>query len=305
MRIARAVSSFSLLLLLLASVFASSADLSKAIQAEPPGNALSPELRRALLQEARQHERGEYRRALDDLLAFPSATNRKRVVDLIEARERAATPVRDADRAKAAAARIKANPLYRESNERQESNWLYNALERFARLFRFQRPDVDVPTPNPGWMQGLIYVAWGLLGLLLLVFAWFAVRHFRWRRKQSRKAKAVLEEDEPERTLDEWLELADRYAAEGKVREAVRCLYLSCLLKFDERGIARFVRGETNWEHLRRIESSPRKPDGLDFRTATQHFDRVWYGFHVRGTIDIEEFRAMYQALNERLRVAA
>ncbi|HWA84414.1 MAG TPA: DUF4129 domain-containing protein, partial [Fimbriimonadaceae bacterium] len=112
-------------------------------------------------------------------------------------------------------------------------------------------------------------------------------------------------DDEPERTLDEWLELSSSYERDGKYREAVRALYLACLLKFDERNVARFLRSQTNWEHLARIETSPKKPAGLDFRTPTQAFDRIWYGYKVRGPIDVAEFRAWYGDVTRALQGAA
>jgi hypothetical protein len=158
----------------------------------------------------------------------------------------------------------------------------------------------------PGGTLGfLIPVVWVILAGLLLAFIVFAVRFVSFSKSKKRKAKAVLEEDEPERTLDEWLALADAHEREGRFREAVRALYLACLLKFDERNVARFIRSQTNWEHLARIESSPKLPVGLDFRAATKAFDQVWYGHKVRGRADVDEFRAWYLSVTEGLKAAA
>lgn len=197
---------------------------------------------------------------------------------------------------------IKASPLYRDPGIQEQSNWLDGALKRLADLIpkRGTPPDINLPQSSiPSW---IVPGMWVLLALAVGVFGYFAIRHFSWKRALKRKATAVLEDDEPERTLDEWLLLADEHAAAGRYREAVRAMYLSCLLKFDEAGVARFVRGETNWEHLHRISISPKKPATIDFRPPTQTFDRIWYGFHVKGLEDVEQFRAWYQQITEQLR---
>jgi hypothetical protein len=206
--------------------------------------------------------------------------------------------------AAAAAKRVKASPVYQDRGPRDESNWLGNALSRLKNLrFDLPQPKQTAPDmPSLGIGPWLVWLMWGLLGAGVLFFAYLALRHVDWTRRLTRKTKTLLEDDEPERSLDEWLALADTLSAEGRHREAVRCLYLACLLKFDEARVARFDRSQTNWEHLARIRSSPRKPETLDFLTPTQSFDRVWYGRQVEGAPDVERFRAWYQSVTEALR---
>ena len=126
-----------------------------------------------------------------------------------------------------------------------------------------------------------------------------------WNSEEESKVEAMLAEDEPERTRDEYLDEADRLVGLGQYREAVRCLYLASLLAFDEAGIARFVRGQTNWEHLRRIEESDKMPTDLDFRPATQKFDVVWYGMKVNGMDDVGAMRFWYEQTIDRVRKKA
>lgn len=191
------------------------------------------------------------------------------------------------------------NILYRDAGEKETGNWLSKALEKlgeaimrlFSRRGSGAGPGPQVPSLLGPW---LVYTLWGLLFILLATFLVFAVRHISWKRRLSRKASALLDDDEPERTLDEWLGMADRLEAEGKFREAVRCLYLACLLKFDEYHVARFDRGQTNWEHLARIQASPNRPPDLDFRPPTRAFDAVWYGMRCDGKPDVDRFRAWY-----------
>ncbi|HJP82154.1 MAG TPA: DUF4129 domain-containing protein, partial [Fimbriimonadaceae bacterium] len=196
---------------------------------------------------------------------------------------------------------IKSSPLYRDPGVQEESNWLDGAMRRLLGLLRRPKPPSigHVPTLGvPGW---IIPTMWFILGGAVLFLLFLMLRHISWKRGLKRKATAMLEDDEPERTLDEWLANADEHFRAGRYREAVRAMYLSCLLKFDEAGVARFIRGETNWEHLSRISSSIKKPDSVDFRPPTQAFDRIWYGHHVRGPEDVEQFRAWYQQITEAL----
>jgi len=201
---------------------------------------------------------------------------------------------------------IKSSGLYRDPGIQDQSNWLDGAFRRLASLIPHPEPKANVPNVQMGGLPNFIVpLMWGFLAVAVLVFGYFAIRHFQWRSALRRRAKAMLEDDEPERTLDEWLVLADQLSAEGRYREAVRAMYLSCLLKFDEAGIARFIRGETNWEHLERIHASPKRPATIDFLAPTKLFDHIWYGFHVRGLEDVAQFKAWYMQISEILRGVA
>jgi hypothetical protein len=69
------------------------------------------------------------------------------------------------------------------------------------------------------------------------------------------------------------------------------------LLRFDEAGIARFIRSETNWEHFVRIDRSPQRLEHFDFRTLCRRFDLIWYGKQTKGAPDVADFRAAYENL--------
>lgn len=202
-------------------------------------------------------------------------------------------------------ARKAANPLYRDDPTKQTGNWIAKAYERLGEAIRrlLNRPSPRVSAPNipPIFGPWIVYLLWGILGAALLAFLYFALRHFSWRKRLSRKT-AMLDEAEPERSLDEWLGLADQLEREGKYREAIRCLYIASLLKFDEHRVARFDRGQTNWEHNARIRQSPNRPAGLDFDDPTSAFDRVWYGMRVEGKDDVDRFRAWYKAVVDALK---
>jgi hypothetical protein len=198
--------------------------------------------------------------------------------------------------AKSIVANIKSNPLYNDPGEKASSNWLADSLERLKNfhLPEFKQKNTEFKGPQifGPWM---IYLLWGILGAALIVFLVFAARMIELKGRRKKKTAGLLDEDEPELTLDEWLAAADRLEAEGKYREAVRGLYLACLLKLDEARILKFDRGETNWEHLERFESKASSPEGLDLRGPTKAFDRIWYGFQVNGREDVDRFRGWYR----------
>jgi hypothetical protein len=213
------------------------------------------------------------------------------------AESRIPTPSSETERARA----IKQSPFYSDKGIDQKRNWLSDALERLKNI----RIDAKPKTTNigGGGVLGALFVGivWCLLAAGVVTLVYFAVKHIRWQGTLKRKVKTLLEEDEPDRSLDEWLQLADEHAAAGRYRHAVRALYLACLLKFDEADIARFDRGETNWEHLARIEESENLPSTLDFRTPTRRFDVIWYGNRTDGMPDVDQFRVWYKQIGDSL----
>lgn len=208
----------------------------------------------------------------------------------------------------AEADRILADPTYKDAGLKEDSNWFSTAFQSLVERFfewlasLFDRPDVQFqPTGLPaGLSQAVMTTVIWILAIALLSFLVYFLVKVR-RGKQATRGGGLLDDDEPDRTADEWLERADGFAAEGKYREAVRCLYLAALMRFDDARVATFRRHETNWEHLRRIEGSSRLPQGVEFRSPTKHFDEIWYGEKTRGMADVEMFREIYKSLLLRL----
>lgn len=197
---------------------------------------------------------------------------------------------------------IKQSNLYRRAADTGGDNWVARALKRI------RIPNMRLPSPSMGpialpAMGALVYIMWGLLALAVAAFLFFAIRYFvlQTERRRGVRSKALLEDDEPERTLDEWLELADRLEQEGRHREAIRCLYVACLLRYDEHRVARFDRTQTNWEHYRRISESAANPREFDLLTPTRDFDHVWYGYRPTGPDEVRRFRDWYQTLTSLL----
>lgn len=208
------------------------------------------------------------------------------------------------ERAKDLASNILSNPAYRDPGVRQDRNWLSRSLDNLGkatndRLERLLERKETRRTYAPGVLVAGVLdpIVWGVLIVGLIVFATFMIVKFRAARSAHRKRLSLLDDEEPDYTADEWLQKADDLAAQQKFREAVRCLYLASLTRLDEAGHLRFVRAETNWEHLKRFEANPNRPAELDLRTATREFDRVWYGYRVRDDQDVAWFRSFYEGL--------
>lgn len=206
------------------------------------------------------------------------------------------------------AKRLKSTPEYADAGPDQRSNWLQRVLERVSDALSGQpSPPRNRPAQDSGGGGGfewLVTVAWVLLVTVAVAGVgalFYFLRTVSWGGKRLRKRKAMLADDEPVRHADEWLEEANRLEREGRYREAVRCLYLACLMRLDESRVASFVRGQTNWEHCHRIMASPSKPPGLEFVPPTQAFDRIWYGGQKSGAEEIAEFRRTYNELCEHL----
>lgn len=212
------------------------------------------------------------------------------------------------------AKRILNSPEFRDTGATTTRNWFARSLNRLGEavagflenLLKMNTPRAGGEIPSLGIGPGLIQGVIILLAVLLLGGLVYFLARWKWAPKAVKKGGGgLLDEDEPDRTADEWLDMADSLEAEGRHREAVRCLYLACLVRLDEHKVAAFMRGETNWEHLRRIHASRNRPAGWEFRTATQRFDLVWYGRVVQGSSDSLWFRTFYQDLNSRLQTKA
>lgn len=297
----RIVSSCSLLLALCVPAFSTDyASLQKAFDSAQSQDQRVHALDHFLNQNPKLSEAdSDLKQAIDNYEGQTySAAGTKKLEDMIAARARLQGAASPPPQVVVAAKKIKSSALYRgDKGPQKSSNWIQKALQHLGDLFHRQDSDESSGFAPSVGARGLGFIGYLIIGLLLatvLAFLIYALMQFNYRKNLERRAKALLEEDEPERSADEWLELADGLTRQGRYREAVRCLYLACLLRFDEANICRFERSETNWEHLARFRASPRRPEALDFTAPTRSFDLIWYGKQVQGIQDVEQFRAWY-----------
>ncbi len=300
-RVAKFVSSFSLLVLAVGGwANIRYADLLRDLEA-----ASTPKDAAEVIRQVRRDDR------LDPVVNQPSArrlvakptekdkTELTRIVRRIVALESERKP--STFSANAQARRIKHSGSYLDPAEERRSNWIAKAARNVAELMnRIPQPDrtTQGARPNMGGLGDIIANAmYALLFLAVaggLIFAARQIRLAKMRKSRLGSSNGVMEIDEPDRTADEWILNADALAAQGKYREAVRSLYLACLVKLDEAELVKLIRSETNWEHYRRLMDNPRRPADFEFLGATQRFDQIWYGNWVRGIEDLQFFKEVY-----------
>lgn len=199
------------------------------------------------------------------------------------------------------------SPVYRDTGEASSQSWITRSFRRIGEWLedlldnlKFE-PKVGGAVGLP--MAGLEILVWFLLVCGLGAFVvWFLVK-FSWIRAGRARRSALLDEGTEVLSADEWLTEAAQLESQGRYREAVRCLYLAGLMRLDEANVLRFVRHETNWEHLARFERAPDRPQGIELRLVTLEFDRVWYGNQVRGVKDVEAMREHYSRILGLVRV--
>ncbi len=206
---------------------------------------------------------------------------------------------------------ILSDSVFRDSDEAKGENWIARALSRVAELFgRRERKGPEPPAVSPPSINArpLAYILLAALGIAIVALAVMAIRSVRMgkgsKRSDGHVRRSILDADEPDRTLDEWLILADKLQSEGRFREVVRCLYIAILLKLDGARLIRFERSETNWEHLAKIENSA-APRSIDYRRLTKKFDVIWYGDHEASVADCADLRTQYEELTEALKASA
>jgi len=206
---------------------------------------------------------------------------------------------------------ILSNPIYRDQMSGQKDSWLNDALETlFRRLGEWFSNVMPKGGPTGGMGAGIPVVTsiviWVLVAIVaaFLIFMIASIAYKRQKAESTSKEGGLIEDDEVNRSADEWLTQADKLASEGRFREAVRCLYLASLIRLDEARILRFERHETNWEHLYRYKDAPGRLAAFDLTPLTQQFDQIWYGFNSQGMPDVVWFRSEYQILLDAIKAA-
>lgn len=261
--------------------------------------------------DAHQSELGEtlYDRACqavgDDDQGAEQATvtpaQRAEVVDVIRAAEALTAPSPQTQDPKATAETALRRAGFKDPGRTTTKNWAARGMDKVWDSIRKWLDGLDDkhyqgPRASTPFLGFLTPVIWFVLGAAVLGFlAWALVTFAGMKARKAKHAGGLMDDDEPERTADEWLTKADELERQGEFRLAVRCLYVATLIRLDEGNVARFRRWETNWEHLQRIESSQRKPAGYSIRPATEKFDVVWYGHQVDGKADLDLFRNWYR----------
>ncbi len=258
-----------------------------------------------------ENDNGMGLQSILELGAAGPAQARDAILHRLEMRERVIQPrTGSAESPKAQAQDVLQNPAY-QFRESREQGWLGQAFQRiFSALEDWIRGLARPQAPNLGQGFGLpagldravVTLIMVLLGGVLVGFLVFAIRRFQLQKRRSSRVGGLLSADEEELTADSWLQQADRLEKAGQHREAVRCLYLASLMRLDDAGVIRFLRGETNWEHEARFRRSPLRPRDYSLQEPTQLFDVIWYGYVQAENLHSSEMRSHYTRLVESLK---
>lgn len=126
-----------------------------------------------------------------------------------------------------------------------------------------------------------------LVGLAIVAVVWLIVALLRrdWRPRPGLAdgagaggAEAVQEEilSALAKPPEGWTSEADRLAARGEFREAVRALYLAVLSALHRRGEIDYDPFRSNWDYVRAFKGGAQDRPAL--RSLTLRFDYAWYG---------------------------
>ncbi len=161
-------------------------------------------------------------------------------------------------------------------------------LEFLSRLF----PDINSPL---GQVTDRLLTFLGAIALVVVLV--YALRGILSDLTSQATLTAEVESGE-NLTADFALQRAQQLSQAGDYRTAVRYLYLSALLRLEERGLLRYNRYLTNREYLRSIADKPELSAIL--REVIEVFDRVWYGFESLDEQAYQHYAAQVTALKEQ-----
>jgi hypothetical protein len=173
-----------------------------------------------------------------------------------------------------------------------------NALDWIDRMLRRAAPGPDHDAKGqPSAVRPAFYALAAGVIALALVLLW----KFRPKRLQLSSTPAVpvpvvdladdsiLASDLPE---EQWLRLAEGYAASGDLRLALRALYLGSLALLARQGMLTIHACKSNRDYERELRRRSRSMElGTAFRESVLSFERSWYGFHEVTTGQLDAFR--------------
>lgn len=177
-------------------------------------------------------------------------------------------------------ARILARPEF-QAAQAEPPAWLKWLGERWQRLLdwldRLLRRDATTGRPSTAAATPLEQIATLVMLLLLAGFLAYALRGILADFVAEATLATDAEADHEPLTADRALRRAQELSSGGDYRAAVRYLYLSTLLRLEERGLLRYDRALTNREYIKRVAHDPALATVL--RDVVEVFDRVWYGY--------------------------
>lgn len=174
------------------------------------------------------------------------------------------------------------------------ANWIKSIIEWIKdKLEGIRLPDMNVnimpqTSLSPGAAISLKITAAAIIAALIFLILFFILRRLRSSKKVKQEEDALLIYSLKDPDL--VLETALSFSKKGDFRQGLRYLYISLILKFNERNIIHIDKSKTNRQYLQEIKNSSfgRYNDMAGF---TRAFNDHWYGFK---SIDAGVFELWY-----------
>lgn len=187
-------------------------------------------------------------------------------------------PERTADEARAAAEAILARPEF----QPPPRSLLDVISEAIGEVFD------RIAVPALGGGRGNA-IAWVLVVLGIAVTAVFVYRFVTSATPSAARRERQL--GDPKRPAGDWRDEAERAEGAGRWKDALRYRYRELVAELAERGLLEEVPGRTAGEYRQQLAA--RAPDRqAPFATATDLFERAWYGDEPTGEAELRRFRA-------------
>jgi len=182
------------------------------------------------------------------------------------------------DAAQEAARQELSDPIYHQSDANPLTRAVSWAIERIGELL----DRISLATPG-GWGSLAVLLVLVLLGVIAIRLRLGPLARTASRSRPPLFSGSVRDAAEHRAT-------ADRHAADGRYREAIREMLRAIIRDLEERGILDVLPGRTADEAA--AEAGRHLPGcALALRDAARVFDEVWYGGH-------EATAEMYQAVS-------
>lgn len=180
---------------------------------------------------------------------------------------------------------------FAKSDARSFWKWLQTYLDKLLE----RAPKDDDKDRGGDWHLSLPaispwHVMFAALLLLMLVVLYVSTDVRRARKRAAPGAELAVRAHPTEQAPHVLLDEAALLAEQGRLREALRSLYIATLAALDRARVIRFEPAKTNGQYLRAM---PRGELRQTFGAFTRTFDHKWYGHEATSRGDYERCREL------------
>ena len=180
--------------------------------------------------------------------------------------------------------------------------WL-SALFRRSPPAEIDQPQVDLSPVGAILNYVVIALAVAIIGFVAWRFLLPLVGNRSGRKKAGKKEPRIIlgEQLAADATADDLLSQADRLAASGELRAAIRKGYISALCDLSDRKVLGLARHKTNRDYLRDVKKRDEIYQPMTGMTGI--FERHWYGDVPPEKEDWQTFRGQLSIISQQSKV--